>query len=237
MAETWIITGANRGMGLEYARQCLAAGNRVIATARDPQGAGDLQALATEFPALLRIEQMDAGNDASIAAFAARLGGEAVDVLLNNAGISRAPWPDGKQIHPAELDYGAWEATLRVNLFAPFALTLALRPNLAAGARKLVVMMSSDLGSIAANTMGGSYAYRASKAGLNMVTKGLSIDLKVDGIAVVSMAPGWVRTDLGGAAAHWSVQDSVANQRKVIAGLSAADTGRFINLLGEPVGW
>lgn len=237
MAETWIITGANRGMGLEYARQCLAAGTRVIATARDPHEAGDLQALAAEHPGLLRIEQMDVGDDASIAAFAARLGGEPVDVLINNAGVSRAPWPDGKQIHPAELDHAAWADTLRVNLFAPFALTVALRPNLAAGGRKLVVMMSSDLGSITANTMGGSYAYRASKAGLNMVTKGLSIDLRGDGITVVSMAPGWVRTDLGGAAAHWSVEDSVTNQRKVIAGLTAADTGRFINLLGEPVAW
>jgi NAD(P)-dependent dehydrogenase (short-subunit alcohol dehydrogenase family) len=97
--------------------------------------------------------------------------------------------------------------------------------------------MSSDLGSIEGNTMGGAYAYRVSKTGLNMVMKGLSIDLKSAGIAVVSMAPGWVRTDMGGSAAHWSAQDSVALQHKVIAGLTLADSGRFINLQGQPVSW
>ena len=238
MAETWLITGASRGMGLEFVRQCLADGHTVIAVARNPGSAGELADLARQHGERLRIEQADMASEAAIADLAARLAGTPIDVLLNNAGISIAGWPGAPvQPEPADLPYQAWEEVLRTNLFAPFALTVALRTNLAASARKLVVMMSSDLGSIAQNTMGGSYAYRASKAGLNMVTKGLSHDLKADGIAVVSMAPGWVRTELGTSAAMWSVEDSVANQRKVIAGLTAADTGKFVNLKGEPVPW
>lgn len=238
MTETWIITGANRGIGLEHVRQGLAAGNAVIAAVRDPGGASELHALAPLHPGQLRIEALDVGETASIAAFAARIADLPVDVLLNNAGINRSPWPGGKpQPDPAELDYRVWEETLRINLFSPFALTIALRGNLARGTRRLVVMMSSDLGSISANAMGGSYAYRASKSGLNMVTKGLSIDLKGEGIAVVAMAPGWVRTDLGGAAAHWSAEDSVSNQRKVIAGMTGAESGHFVNLMGQPVAW
>lgn len=235
-AETWVITGASRGMGLEFTRQVLAAGGTVIAAVRDPAGAGALRALEAGAAGRLRIAPLDVASEGSVAAFAAMLAGTPVDVLLNNAGIARAPWPGGP-IDLAERGWAVWEDTLRTNLFAPFALTLALRANLAAGARRLVVMMSSDLGSVAGNTMGGAYAYRASKAGLNMVTKGLSIDLAPERIAVVAMAPGWVRTELGGAAAHWSVEDSVTRQRAVIAGLGPADSGRFVNLNGEPVGW
>lgn len=238
MAEIRLITGANRGMGLEHARQALAAGERVIATARHPESADQLHALKAEHGERLRIEPLDAANHAAPAALAARLAGTPIDVLVNNAGMSRAGWPGAPvQPEPADLDPAAWEEVLRVNLVAPFMLTMALRANLAASARKLVVMMSSDLGSIANNTMGGSHAYRASKAGLNMATKGLAIDLAGEGITIMAMAPGWVKTDLGTAAAIWSVEDSVANQRKVIAGITAADTGRFINLLDEPVAW
>jgi NAD(P)-dependent dehydrogenase (short-subunit alcohol dehydrogenase family) len=181
---------------------------------------------------------LDASDLKDVADFGARLAGTSVDVLINNAGISRASWPGGdEQPEPLDLDPTAWDEVLRVNLVAPFMLTMTMRRNLADSARKLVIMMSSDLGSITNNTMGGSYAYRASKAGLNMVTKGLALDLAGDGIAVISMAPGWVRTELGGPSAHWSVEESVANQLKVITGLTSADSGKFINLLGEPVAW
>lgn len=237
MTQTWLITGANRGIGFQYVAQCLAAGEQVIATARNPEAAADLQALAVRYPGQLRIEALEAGDPASIAALAERLAGVPVDILLNNAGINRSSWPTAEGIPPQESDYAVWADTLRVNLYAPFAVTLALQGNLKLGQRKLVVMMSSDLGSITSNTLGGSYAYRASKAGLNMVTKGLSIDLAGAGITVVSMAPGWVRTDLGGSAGHWAVEDSVANQLKVIAGMDASASGHFINLEGQAVAW
>lgn len=238
MANVWLITGASRGIGLEHARQALAAGETVIATARQPESAEHLQRLKAQHGDRLRIEPFDSSNTDAPAAIAARLAGVPIDILLNNAGTSRAGWPGAPvQPEPADLDPAAWDEVLRVNLTAPFLLTIALRPNLAASTRRLVVMMSSDLGSIANNTMGGSHAYRASKAGLNMVTKGLSLDLAKDAIGVIAMAPGWVRTELGGAAAMWSVEDSVANQREVIAGITPADTGCFINLKGERVAW
>lgn len=238
MSQTWIITGANRGIGLEYVRQSLAAGVRVIATVRDPASASALQALAADSPDLCRIEALDTGDGDSIDAFAARIADEAVDVLVNNAGLYGGSWDSDSGRQSLEgMDYALWEEILRVNTIGPFRLTVALRPHLARGKRKLVIMMSSDLGSIAANMQGQSHAYRTSKAALNMVTKGLAIDLAGDGLAVVAMAPGWTRTELGGSHATWSVEDSVANQRRVIAALGRGDSGRFVNLLGETVPW
>lgn len=233
--QTWVITGANRGIGLELVRQLLAAGQSVIATARDPGKATELAELAA--PGLV-IEQLELENRASIDAFAARLEGKAIDVLFNNAGLYGGSWDDssGRQGRDA-MDYDLWEQIMRVNVMAPFRLTNALLPNLAAGVRKLVVMMSSDLGSITNNAQGQSHAYRSSKAALNMITKGLSVELAGDGVTVVSMAPGWTQTDLGGTQATWPVEASVANQIKTIGGLSAADNGRFVNLLGETVAW
>lgn len=233
--QTWVITGANRGIGLELVRQLLEAGQSVIATARDPGKATELAALAA--PGLV-IEPLELENRASIDAFAARLDGKPVDVLFNNAGLYGGSWDDssGRQGRDA-MDYDLWEQIMRVNVMAPFRLTNALLPNLAAGVRKLVVMMSSDLGSITNNAQGQSHAYRSSKAALNMITKGLSVELAGDGVTVVSMAPGWTQTDLGGTQATWPVEASVANQIKTIGGLSAADNGRFVNLLGETVAW
>lgn len=173
MKQVWIITAANRGIGLEYARQCLANGDRVIATARDPEGAAALQELAAAHPGLRRIEALDTGNGDSIDAFAASIADEAVDVLVNNAGLYGGSWDSDSARQSLEgMDYALWEEILRVNTIGPFRLTVALRPHPAQGTRRLAVTMSSDLGSIAANTQGQSRAHRSSKAALNMVTKG-----------------------------------------------------------------
>ncbi|MBH0113369.1 SDR family oxidoreductase [Novosphingobium sp. YJ-S2-02] len=236
--QCWIVTGANRGIGLEYVRQCLAKGLRVIATVRDPARARELRALAQAHPGQCRIEALDTGSGESIDDFAKRIAGEAVDVLVNNAGLYGGSWASDAARQSLEgMDYALWEEILRVNTIGPFRLTVALREALSRGERKLVVMMSSDLGSIADNTMGQSHAYRTSKAALNMVTRGLAIDLAGEGISVVSMAPGWTQTDLGGEAATWPVADSVARQLAVIETLGAKDSGQFVNLLGEPVAW
>lgn len=236
--QSWIVTGANRGIGLEYVRQLLAAGDTVIATARDPQGATALQALAGEYGETLRIEALDTGDGASIAAFAERIAGVPVDVLLNNAGLYGGSWDNGSHRQSFEqMDYDLWEEIMRVNVMGPYRLTGALRGNLALGTRKLVVMMSSDLGSIANNQQGQSYAYRSSKAALNMVTKGFSLDLAPEGITAIAMAPGWTQTDLGGSNARWPVSESVSQQLGVIAGIGAADTGSFVDLLGAAVPW
>lgn len=237
MAKVWVITGANRGIGLEYVRQLGAAGETVIATARNPDAAEALRALAADHPAI-RIEALDAGDRASITALGARLAAQPVDVLVNNAGLYGGSWDDSAHRQSAAaMDYALWEEIMRVNVMAPFQLIHELQPSLLLGSGRLVVNMSSDLGSIANNAQGQSHAYRTSKAALNMVTKGLAVELAQLGITVVSMAPGWTQTDLGGKAAHWPVEESVARQLAVIARLGPNDSGRFVNLLGETVAW
>ena len=237
MTQTWLVTGASRGIGLEYTCQLAAAGERVIATARDVRAAEALQALAADH-AGVTIELLDVDDRASIAALGARLAGTPIDVLVNNAGLYGGSWDTAAARQTLDgMDFDQWEQLLRVNVLAPFHLIRVLLPNLRLGHRRLVLNMSSDLASIANNTLGGSHAYRSSKAALNMLTKGLSIDLAPEGISVVSLAPGWVRTDLGGPQAHWSVSESVTKQREVIAALTRADSGRFIDLLGRAVNW
>lgn len=234
---SWLITGANRGIGLEYTRQLAEAGEAVIAAARSPANAAELAALAARYP-LIRVEVLDLQDRASVAALGERLEGTPVDVLLNNAGLYGGSWDNAshRQSHDS-MDYDLWEQIMRINVMAPFQMVQVLRGSLVAGQRKLVINMSSDLGSIANNAQGQSYAYRSSKAALNMVTKGLSVELAGDGFTVISMAPGWTQTDLGGASAKWPVEESVANQLKVIAGLTAQDNGRFVDLLGQSVPW
>jgi NAD(P)-dependent dehydrogenase (short-subunit alcohol dehydrogenase family) len=222
---TALITGASRGIGAEYVRQLRAKGWRVIAAMRTPKGDDSVP--------------LDTADHASIDALAAHLAGVAVDLLVNNAG-SYGPqgFPDGQHYQAfGTTDYDVWADILRVNLFGPMKMVEAFAAHLEASDRKLVVNMSSDLGSVANNAHGGSHAYRTSKTALNMLTKGLSIDLAPRGITVVSMAPGWTRTELGGSMAPLSVEDSVAGQIAVIEGLGAADSGRFVNLRGEDVSW
>ena len=234
---TWLVTGANRGIGLEYVRQLASAGETVIATARNPAEAAELAKLA-EANDRVRLEALDLEDRASVIALGQRLEGVAIDVLLNNAGLYGGSWDNAshRQSHDS-MDYDLWEQIMRVNVLAPFQMVQVLRANLSASERKLVINMSSDLGSIANNAQGQSYAYRSSKAALNMVTKGLSVELANQGFTVISMAPGWTQTDLGGTSAQWPVAESVANQLKVIAGLTAQDNGRFVNLQGNSVPW
>lgn len=234
---TWLITGANRGIGLEFARQLAESGEQVIGTARDPERADALQALAARH-AGLTIEALDLDDRASITGLGMRLADTPIDILFNNAGLYGGSWDNGSQRQSRDsMDYDLWAEIMRVNVMAPFQLAQVLRANLTLGQRKLIINMSSDLGSIANNSQGQSYAYRSSKAALNMVTKGLSVELADQGITVVSLAPGWTQTDLGGTSAEWPVAESVANQRKVIAALGPEDTGRFVDLLGRSVAW
>ncbi|HWU03133.1 MAG TPA: SDR family oxidoreductase [Novosphingobium sp.] len=236
MSRTILITGANRGIGLEHVRQALAAGEQVIAACRDPQGAHALQALADT--GRLRIEQVDMADGATIDALAQRLAGVPIDMLVNNAGLYGGSWTsDAHRQTVAGMDYDLWDEMMRVNVIAQFRLTARLFDNLGAGVGKLVVMMSSELGSMARNTAGQSHAYRSSKAALNMLTRGLSLDLAGDGIKVVSMAPGWTKTDLGGEGAQWDVDESVRRQRDVLAGADRLPSGCFVDLNGEMVPW
>lgn len=238
MSNTWLITGANRGIGLGYARQLLATGEKVIAGVRDPDNADSLIELSGQHSPLLDINRLDMNDWDSIDSFARNIEEERVDYLINNAGLYGGSWTkDSHRQSIDNMDYGLWEEIMRVNVIAQFRLTRALEGSLMRSDSPLIVMMSSDLGSIGNNLQGQSYAYRTSKAALNMIARSLAVELRERGIRVISMAPGWTQTALGGWNATWSVEDSVTRQIKVITGLGPEDTGRFLNLHGESVPW
>ena len=236
---TILVTGANRGMGLEHVRQYAGQGETVIACHRPGSDVTDLARIAEAADGRVRLIATDVGDAEDVARLADDLAETPIDVLINNAGtFGRPSVPEGMTVQTIDnMDYGMWAEMFALNVMAPFRLTAALLGSITASRRKTVVMMSSDLGSIGAAKQGGSHAYRATKAALNMTTKSLANDLAAREVTVISMAPGWVRTEMGGDQAHWSVEDSVAKQQSVIDGLTLADTGRFINLLGEPVAW
>ena len=219
---TILITGAGRGLGYELARQYAADGWRVIGTVRSAQA---------KLPAGVERQIVDVSDRKQIAALASALRGMALDVLFCNAGIS------GKRgMALGSFDYDSWEEVLRVNLLGAAAVTEALLPNILAGERKLIAMMSSRLGSIA-EASGMTLPYATSKAALNMLVKGLAATLASKGAIVVALSPGWVRTDMGGATAPLAPEASVAGLRKVIGGLRAADSGKFLSHDGSPIPW
>jgi NAD(P)-dependent dehydrogenase (short-subunit alcohol dehydrogenase family) len=220
---TVLITGANRGIGLEYARLFAAKGYKVIGTVRDPADAKELSAVTD------RVEVLDVTDARSVAALAQRLDGVVIDILVNNAGVF-----DRGDVSVDRVDFEMMEQTLAVNTLGPLRVTKALLPNLRAGKRRTVVNMSSQLGSIT-DSNGRWYAYRASKAALNQITRTLSVELAPEGFVFVALHPGWVRTDMGGANATYSPQESVAGLITVIEKLGPADNGRFYDFKGSPI--
>ena len=224
-----LITGANRGIGLALARHYAADGWHVHATCRDPDKAEALGALAGD---RLSVHRLDVTDAASVAACAAEIGDVAIDLLINNAGVS-----GGTATGLADIDYARWAHTIDVNTFGPTRVAQAFVEPLAASERRLLVNISSRLGSMAENTEGGSYVYRSSKAALNAVIRSLAIDLAPRGIVVVALHPGWVATDMGGAEAPIGPDESVAGMRRVIAGLGSADSGRFYAYDGREIPW
>ena len=219
------ITGANRGLGFEFARQYAADGWQVVATCRRPGDAAKLAELGVDVVAL------DVTDFAAIVSLAERLGGRAFDVLLNNAGAY------GERQDFGELDAAEWERVLRINVIGPLKIAEAFLPHLAAGQRKVMAFLTSRMGSIGDNTAGGSYIYRSSKAALNAAVKCLAIELKPRGITAVVLHPGWVKTDMGGAAAPLRPTESVTGLRQVISGLRLADSGSFLDYTGATVPW
>ncbi len=236
---TILVTGANRGIGLEHTRQALAAGDSVIATCRKPEAATELASLKDEYGDALRIEELDVTSGESACALVGRLDGAAIDILINNAGTAgEKSWnPQDDKQSIGSIDYDQWRWIMEVNLLGAMRMTEALAENVAASERKLVAMISSGLASIEHNTMGGSHLYRTSKAALNMLAKGVAIDLAGRGVTTIALSPGWTQTDMGGPDAHHTTEESVTKQREVIARLTPADNGKFYDLMGAEVPW
>ncbi len=223
-----LITGANRGLGLEFVRQYAQHGYRVFATSRQPEPALTALARAHERVSLHALEVTDAG---SVRALAAQLEGEPIDVLINNAGTMG---PRAQQL--GRIDYDGFLDTLRVNTLGPLRVAEAFVEHVARSERKLMVAVTSGMGSIS-DSSGGSYAYRASKAALNMSFHNLALDLKERAVIAIVINPGWVQTDMGGKSAPTKVEDSIAAMRKVFDSLTLADSGKFKNYRGGDYAW
>ena len=228
---TILITGANRGIGLELARQYAEAGDRVFATCRSPADAEALNALASGAGGRLTVLALDVGDGASITACANAVGDTSIDVLINNAGVL-----GGKSQTLESIDFDAWVDAFRVMTLGPFRMVQAFLPNLKAAATPKVMTVTSQL---AASTwpFGGSYAYSSAKAGVNKVMQTLAKDLKPHNVIVSMIHPGWVKTDMGGAGADITPQESATGIRDVIAGLTAETSGRFYKWNGDIHPW
>jgi NAD(P)-dependent dehydrogenase (short-subunit alcohol dehydrogenase family) len=227
-----LVTGANRGLGLEFVRQYAQAGWKTYAACRSPKSAKELKALLSQHADLMTILSLDVTDAAGVRAAAEKLRGEPIDLLLNNAGVGSPP---AQKI--GSFDYAAWAKVLDANVLGPARMVEAFVENVAKGRDKRIVTVTSRMGSIADNSSGGSYAYRSSKAAVNAAMKSFSIDLAPRGITCVVVHPGWVRTDMGGAGGKLAPAESVKSLRALIAELSQADSGKFFDVDGEELPW
>ena len=234
---TVLVTGANRGLGLEFARQYLGDGWTVVAACRNPGDAGSLTELGHKY-AMLRVVTIDVTDDESTRRAADEHGDAGIDVLINNAGVfgpNEARDNDWRQTF-GHIDYSTWAEVIRVNTMGPMRVTEAFVDNVAASEQKKVITISSGLGSIA-DTGGGYLAYRSSKAAVNMVMATLAAQLRPLDIIVTLIDPGWCRTDMGGSTAHHDPAESVARMRALIASLTLADSGSFRHHSGSLLRW
>ena len=225
-----LITGANRGLGLEFSRQFCDAGWTVFATAREPDKADDLHKLGER----VHVLQLDVTDAASVAAMAKSLEKQPIDLLINNAGVGVAI-DGGPKL--SELQLADFEHVMQVNAFGPVRVTQALLPNLRLGKGKTIVCITSALGSLTWNQQGGYYGYRESKAALDMFTRNLAAELQPEGFVCIALMPGWVKTDMGGPDAPLTPEQSITAMRKVIDQLKPADSGKLWNYDGSTPPW
>ena len=227
-----LITGASRGIGLEMVKYCMEQNWRVFACCRHPQQADALMSVAKLANGRVSVHVADMNELATIQALAYELRNEAIDILINNAGI----YGSDKNSF-GNVDVQSWLETFQVNSIAPLKVAEALIEQLRMGEKKIIACMSSKMGSMDDNGSGGSYIYRSSKAALNAVVKSLSIDLSDDGIKFVALHPGWVKTDMGGPNAEISTRESVTSLFNILLSLTAEDSGRFIDIDGTDIPW
>jgi len=214
-----LITGANRGIGLEFARQFAADGWDVIATAR--RSSPELNELG------LSVETLDLSDPDAVAGFADRISGP-LDLVIANAGTSNPKDPEGSG------NARDWQAMMMVNAIAPYQLGRSLLPRMTNNGKMIAI--SSGMGSIADNG-GGWVPYRTSKAALNMAWSALAIEARKQGVTVVALSPGWVKTRMGGAGAEITAEESVSDMRALIDRLSIDDTGKFLRRDGSELPW
>ncbi|MCS5711546.1 SDR family NAD(P)-dependent oxidoreductase [Candidatus Berkiella aquae] len=227
--DTILITGANRGLGLEFVRQYAENGANVLACCRDLAEASELQALKEQYNNI-KLFALDVSNTEQIQSLANELK-EPIDILINNAGMLQKE-------NLQDLSVDTLLQTFMVNSIAPIKMAAAFTPHLANSKRKCLVCISSSMGSISENLSGGYYSYRSSKAALNMLMKSAAIDLASQGIKVLLLHPGWVRTRMGGSEATTEAVESIQGMRKVIENYQpAAGEVIFYRYDGGTVKW
>ena len=228
----YLVTGANRGIGLEFVRQLVARdGAHVVATCRDPEGAEDLQALSSAHQGQITILALDVADAQSVASLVEALKARdlKLDMVINNAGI----YPKAGGL--GELDYDRVMRGFEVNTVGPLRLAEAMLPHLTG--EKKVINLTSQMGSIEDNTSGGSYAYRMSKAALNMGFKSFAIDTEPRGVISLVMHPGWVQTDMGGPNALITTEQSVSGMLDAASRATQSDSGKFLGWKGNEIPW
>ena len=222
---TIMITGASRGLGLEFARQFYSEECRVIATCRNPKKANELNAIGD-----IDVHSLDVTDDKSVANLADKLRGENIDILINNAGVI------GQRDGFGRLDYDIWAETMDTNVFGPMRVAEAFRDNVMNSEKKQMIFITSRMGSIT-EAVPNAYVYRSSKAALNMAVKCLSIELEQQGLIAVLFHPGHVQTDMGGEAAPVTPQKSIEGMKNQIVALTHDDNGRFLSYDGRQIPW
>ncbi|WP_257275952.1 SDR family oxidoreductase [Endozoicomonas sp. SESOKO4] len=229
MTKTVVVTGANRGLGLEYCRQFLEKGYKVYACCRAPESAEDLLNLKQQNSEKLETVPLDVTNPAQRMNLKHTLQREQIDILINNAGIY------GQRAKFGEVESEEWHKVMEVNTIAPVLLVQELFELMPQGSK--IVLMTSKMGSIADNTSGGSYIYRSSKAALNAVGKSMAQDLSDKGVSVAICHLGWVVTDMGGPNALIDTRTSIKGLISVIEQLGPENTGQFFNYDGALIPW
>lgn len=226
---TVFITGANRGLGLEFVKEFSEKDYEVIATCRDPNSSSDLTNLAKS-NLKIQLHQLDVSNTKNIQDLSNHLKNKPIDILINNAGIYRSG-----SFNSVNKD--SWVESFITNTIGPYEVIEYFLPNVLQGRERKVVSITSKMGSIDDNTSGGSYIYRSSKTALNSMMRSLTHDLKTNDIATMTLHPGWVRTDMGGPGGWIDVKESVSGMINQISNLSLQNTGRYIDYAGKPIKW
>ena len=230
--KTVLVTGANRGLGLEFCLQYAQADWQVFAACRDTQNAQDLNRIAAQYKNI-QVVTLDVSQHDQIDSLALSLKGATLDLLISNAGV----YGDSAGQGFGAINYSNWRDTLEVNVLSAVKLAEAFSESLAKSEQGLFVAISSLMGSIADNGSGGSILYRSSKAALNAVMKSLSFDIKPAGIGVLIFHPGWVRTDMGGPNGLCDAPESIAGMRQQIERFDMQKTGQFIKYDGTKMPW
>ncbi len=231
--KTVLITGANRGIGLEFVRQYATEGWCVFACCRKPAAADLLNRLVNQFPDRIQVHALDVTDHQQIEQLAQTLADQPIDLLINNAGV----YPSDRGDTFGKTNYAAWQRAFEVNTMAPLKMAEAFIRQVSRSELKTIVTITSKMGSVADNRGGGSYIYRSSKAGVNIVAKSLSVDLSPQKIIAVVLHPGWVKTDMGGPGALITAEQSVTGMRRVISNLTLQDSGKFYAFDGQIVPW